>query len=109
MSDLDRKQRERGFSDAKAGHSPSLLRGAYMEGYVQGRSRDTLDHEFRLPPDPRDEKIAELKALLASCLQRRNELVKENERLTKLMERLKTSGDLCSCCIDYECDCLFDD
>jgi hypothetical protein len=35
---LANKQRKRGYSDAGAGHSPSLLRGPYIEGYVAGKS-----------------------------------------------------------------------
>lgn len=35
---LEKKQYQRGFSDARAGHSPSLLKGPYMEGYIAGRS-----------------------------------------------------------------------
>lgn len=31
-------QYKRGFSDGKVGHSPSLLRGSYMEGYIAGAS-----------------------------------------------------------------------
>lgn len=45
-------QRERGFSDARAGHSPSLLGGPYMDGYAQGKSGYEFDPNYRVPPDP---------------------------------------------------------
>jgi hypothetical protein len=32
------KQYNRGFSDARAGHSPSSLKGPYSEGYIRGKS-----------------------------------------------------------------------
>lgn len=60
--ELARKQRKRGYSDGKVGHSPAQLRGPYMEGYIQGRSGDKeLDHSYRIPPDPKDEEIRKLK------------------------------------------------
>lgn len=42
--DLASKQFVRGYADAQAGHSPSLLRGPYMQGYSRGKSepRGTL-------------------------------------------------------------------
>jgi hypothetical protein len=46
--DLAAKQFERGYSDGRANHSPSLLRGPYMDGYIKGRSepRSEPDGEF---------------------------------------------------------------
>lgn len=35
---LEEKLYNRGFSDAQAGHSPSLLYGPYIKGYVDGKS-----------------------------------------------------------------------
>ncbi len=38
---LRRLQFERGLSDALAGHSPALLGGPYLEGYMEGRAGGT--------------------------------------------------------------------
>ena len=37
------KQRARGFSDGQANRSPFLLTGAYMKGYIEGRSERKPD------------------------------------------------------------------
>jgi predicted HAD superfamily Cof-like phosphohydrolase len=52
VTSLAQKQYDRGFSDAGAGHSPSLLRGSYMTGYSDaksGRPRRALEKIMTKP------------------------------------------------------------
>lgn len=61
--DLAQKQYDRGYSDGKAGHSPSLLRGSYTLGYGHARSGRP---PITLCPDSSDEEVRKsLEATLA--------------------------------------------
>jgi predicted HAD superfamily Cof-like phosphohydrolase/BMFP domain-containing protein YqiC len=53
-TELKQKQHDRGYSDGRAGHSPSLLSGPYSKGYSDGRGRN-FRHTYL--PEPTDEEV----------------------------------------------------
>ena len=61
-----------------------------MEGYVQGRSGDKLDHNYRIPPDPRDARITELEIELKECASKRAGLLIRRKRDADEREQMLT-------------------
>lgn len=91
MSELAKKQRERGYSDGKVGHSPSLLRGPYMEGYVAGRQGMPIEHGIAIWREACASETAmnSLRMKYAGARKRIEKLEDENKRLRALEEALR--------------------
>jgi len=85
---LANKQYRRGFSDAQAGHSPSRLRGPYIDGYAHGRSVPKGIGKVVIGPYP-EQDVADLTEELADCREAHEMTLRREKRIKAERDALR--------------------